>query len=366
MRIVHLLNHTGRYGGNVHAAIDLACGQAMAGDDVTVISGPGSFDDLLIEMGVRRIFLDQRRKPLVILKAVRFLRSYVREQSVDIIHAHMVTSALIGWSACRPLKIPVVATVHNGFQRSAVLMSVATRVIAVSEAVAKGLSKQGVSRSRLRTILNGTIGSPRCRETSNAGDKALPRPAIVFVGGLHPRKGILDLIEAFCKVRRLVPTASLHVVGEGPFSQRYRDAALSSEARDAIVFHGAAKDPLPWFRNADVFVCPSHDEPAALVLSEASGAGCAIVASEVGGSSEMLNWGRAGRLVPPKDPARLADAIVELVSSQTLLEAAKQRSRENAERLKLSRVVQQTREVYLECVTEKSTHKNVLVASRAT
>ena len=366
MRIVHLLNHTGRYGGNVHAAIDLACGQAMAGDDVTVISGPGSFDCLLMDIGVHRIFLDQRRKPIVILNAIRFLRSYVRHQSVDVVHAHMVTSALIGWFACRPLNISLVTTVHNGFQRSAVLMSIATRIIAVSEAVAKGLRRQGVSQSRLRTVLNGTIGSPRCLDTSNADDKALSRPAIVFVGGLHPRKGILDLIEAFCKVKRLVPTASLHVVGEGPFGQRYRDAAASSEAKDSIVFHGAAKNPLPWFRSADVFVCPSHDEPAALVLSEACGTGCAIVASEVGGSSEMLDWGRAGKLVPPKDPARLADAIVELVSSQALLEAAKQRSRANGERLRLSRVVQQTREVYLECLAEKSTRKDVLLASRTT
>ena len=159
MRILHTLNHTHRLNGHVHAAVDLACAQAALGHEVAVCSAGGSFDGLLAANGVGVIHLDQERRPSTAARAVAGLVRHVRRGRFDVVHAHMMTSALLAWPACRLARIPLVTTVHNEFQRSAVLMGIGTRVIAVSGAVGRSMARRGVPRSRLRVVLNGTIGA---------------------------------------------------------------------------------------------------------------------------------------------------------------------------------------------------------------
>jgi hypothetical protein len=100
----------------------------------------------------------------------------------------MVTSAGLAFIFRHFKKFKLVTTVHNEFEKSAILMGLGDRVIAVSEAVAKTMEKRGVKRSKLRVILNGTIGSPELSSESPPA-QILNHPAITFVGGLHPRKG---------------------------------------------------------------------------------------------------------------------------------------------------------------------------------
>src|SRR6266568_3819572 len=117
MRILHVLNHTGRLNGNVHAAIDVACAQSRLGHQVAVANSGGSFDAVLAANSVETIIIDLRRRPLVSLAAVMALRKLQRR--FDIVHAHMMMSALLCWSASQMTGVPLVTTVHNEFQRSA-------------------------------------------------------------------------------------------------------------------------------------------------------------------------------------------------------------------------------------------------------
>jgi len=349
LRILHVLNHTRRLNGHVHLTIDLACMQAQLGHEVAIASGDGDFDALLAAHGVEIIRIDQRQKPLVALRAVAALTRLLRSRRFDIVHAHMMTSAVLCWPACKAAGVPLITTVHNEFARSAVAMGVGRRVIAVSDAVARSMAKRGIPASRIRTVLNGNIGSPRL--SAPAGPPAaLGTPSILYVGGLHPRKGAPVLLRAFERVAREVPGASLHFVGDGPHRAEYEAMAAAMPCAAAITFHGGWDDPRPFFRGADVFVLPSLAEPAGLVLSEASEAGCAIVASDVGGVPEMLDGGKAGLLVPPDDPARLAEALVSLLVTPGALQDGKSRAHANAARMTLDRVVEETFAVYRECL----------------
>ncbi len=350
MRILHVLNHTGRLNGNVHAAIDLACVQARLGHDVVVVSGGGSFDTLLKDNAVETIQISQHRRPINMARAIISLSKLMRFRRLDVVHAHMMTSALLCWPACKVANVPLVTTVHNEFERSAVAMGVGRRVIAVSDAVACSMQQRGIPARRLRTVLNGTIGSPR-HEGPPGPPKVLGSPSILFVGGLHPRKGLLDLLEAFQMVAACVPDATLHIVGEGPCETEYKAAAAAMPCAPAITFYGAQDDPRPWFQGADVFALPSRAEPAGLVLSEACEAGCAIVASDVGGIPQMLDGGRAGVLVPPRNPAQLAAALVALLTVPANLEEGKLLALKNVSRMSLARVAQETLDVYRECLT---------------
>lgn len=345
MRILHILNHTNRLNGHVHAAVDLACAQAQLGHSVCVASGGGDFDKLLHRNNVTTVMIDHQRKPLNLLRASFALRKHVRASRPDIIHAHMMTSAVLAWPICRLAGIPLVTTVHNEFEKSAILMGLGNRVIAVSDAVGASMLKRGIPPSKLRVVLNGTIGSVRS-EGRGLRSVAMTSPSILFVGGLHPRKGLPDLFEAFRLAHGKHPAARLHIVGDGPFHADYRDMVAKMECASAVTFLGAKEDPFPWMIAADIFVLPSHADPAPLVLSEAREAGCAVIGSSVDGIPQLLEYGAAGILVPPHDPPALAAVLCELLEQPSRVQEWKDKSQVHIERLTINRVARETLDVY--------------------
>ena len=145
------------------------------------------------------------------------------------------------------------------------------------------------------------------------------------------------------------PGARLYIVGEGPSEAEYRAKAARSASRDAIRFCGARTDPRSYLLAADIFALPSHADPAPLVLSEAREAGCAIVATEVDGIPELLEHGRAGILVPAASPARLAEALSQLLLNPEALASWRSRSQINIENMSIARVAHSTLSVYAEC-----------------
>ncbi|PVE21807.1 glycosyltransferase [Microvirga sp. KLBC 81] len=351
MRILHLLNHTRRLNGHVHAAIDLACAQVSSGHSVAIASGGGDFDEFLAANGVETAIVNHQRRPATLLTSLVALYRKALEWRADVVHAHMMTSAVLAWPVSKLLRIPLITTVHNEFQRSSILMGLGTRVITVSAAVGESMQRRGVPKSRINTVLNGTIGSARF-EGKDRTPRRLDSPAIIFVGGLHPRKGILDLFKAFAIVHSRYPEARLYVVGSGPHHDEYVDMANSMDCANAISFMGAQDDPFPFMLGADIFVLPSHADPAPLVLSEAREAGCAIVATDVDGIPELLEHGRAGILVPPRDPAGLAEALCSLIGDSIQLQVWKMSSQVNLDYLRIDRVANETLEVYASACRE--------------
>jgi glycosyltransferase involved in cell wall biosynthesis len=345
MRVLHLLNHTNRLNGHVHAAVDLACAQVKLGHSAAVASGGGDFDALLAANKVESVLLSHERRPAKLAKSLAVLYRLARDWRADVVHAHMMTSAVLAWPVCKLLGIPLVTTVHNEFEKSAILMGLGTRVIAVSAAVGRSMQKRGIPQSRLNVVLNGTIGSARF-EGKDRTPRRLDSPAIIFVGGQHPRKGLPDLFAAFDTVYKKNPGARLYIVGDGPYLDTYIKLVSSMKGGSAVTFMGAQDDPFPLLLGADVFVLPSHADPAPLVLSEAREAGCAIVATDVDGIPELLEHGKAGILVPARDPAKLSEVLCSLVGNPETLREWREKSQFNVDHLRIERVARETLEVY--------------------
>jgi glycosyltransferase involved in cell wall biosynthesis len=224
-------------------------------------------------------------------------------------------------------------------------MGIGTRVIAVSEEVGRSMQKRGIPTSRLDVVLNGTIGSARF-EGKDRTQRRLDSPSIIFVGGLHPRKGLPDLFAAFDMVYKRNAAARLYIVGDGPHRDEYAKMVNSMDCASAVNFMGGQDDPFPFLLGADIFVLPSHADPAPLVLSEAREAGCAIVATAVDGIPQLLEQGKAGILVPAHDPAALSVAICSLVDDLETLREWREKSQFNIEHLRIERVARETLEVY--------------------
>ncbi|OAB46220.1 glycosyltransferase family 4 protein [Paenibacillus glacialis] len=344
MNILHIANHVKQCGnGIVNVMIDLACEQAKLGHNVAVASEGGGYIELLLKNNIQHYKLDQTRKPAQMMQAFFNFRKMVKQFKPDIIHAHMMTGALLSRYLKGFQKYKIVTHVHNEFQKSADFMKVGDSVIAVSQAVAISMVSRGVQENKLHIVLNGTIGSSRKGDTGGVCLKGL---SIVTVAGLYERKGIFDLIEAFEIVVAKYPEANLYVLGEGPDRSKFELQANQSIGKDNIHFLGYQSNPHNYMEAADVFVLASHKESFGLVLIEAREAGCAIVATDIDGIPEALDFGESGMLVPPKSPERLAESIISMLQDSEMSNKYRKRALQGLEYYSVERVARDTLKIY--------------------
>ena len=149
---------------------------------------------------------------------------------------------------------------------------------------------------------------------------------VTFVGRLEVRKGILDLAEAIPIVLRQCPEVKFRFVGAAlPSPQRnlnmqhYLEKKLKFCQR-SLEFTGAVPpDCIPsLLAKTDICVFPSRWESVGFVCLEAMAAARGVVGSSAGGMAELLDGGGLGRLVPPGNPSRVAQAIIELLEKPCL------------------------------------------------
>jgi len=358
MRILHILNHIREVGnGIVNVAVDLACLQAQAGHQVAVASNGGEYETLLAQYGVEHWPLNQTRRWKNLAGAASQYRTIIYQCQPDIVHAHMMTGVVLAKLLKFAARYRLISTVHNEFQRSALLMGWADQAIAVSEAVAQSMHQRGIPLAKLSTIRNGPVGSPRQLPIAQVEPLPLQKPAVVTVAGLNPRKGISILIEGFNQMALAFPQAHLYIVGEGPDRAKFEQQARNSKANDRIHFEGFQPEPQRYLLAADVFVLASVQEPFGLVLAEARAAGCAIVASRVDGIPEALDMGAAGWLVPPADSGAIAQAVTRLLEDSDLRQLWQQKAQRNLENLSAQRMSEETLALYKKEITSHSLNR---------
>ena len=356
IRVVELLA-TGTSGGAQEHLYNLVTRLDRARYDVSVLALSGG-------PGVRR--LERTGVPVCVLddmpdhKAIIAVASHLAAVDADVIHNHMYRAEVVGtqaaWSLThagrrRPF---VVGTVHSSRIRSEEDRDLVRRLtprmdhlIAVSRAIVRKLEDEGRVGAPISLIYNGVdlarySEQPACPTLLDEYSIAADAPIVGVVARLEPEKGHPTLLDAWPVVADAVPNAHLLVVGEG--SQRdlleAQASALGllgdSPATASPVIHGWAsnsaarngapsvtltgrRDDVPAVTAAlDVAVLPSYREAQGLSILEAMALSRPVVASAVGGIPEMIDDGRTGLLVPPRDPAALAAAILRLLRDQAL------------------------------------------------
>jgi glycosyltransferase involved in cell wall biosynthesis len=147
-------------------------------------------------------------------------------------------------------------------------------------------------------------------------------PFVLFVGRLASNKGLLDLAEAFARLARTHPEARLLLVGEdGGMAARLDEKARALGISNQVRRVGYVRDDRELsalYREARCTVLPSEYEAFGLVLLESLSQGTPVVASRVGGIPEFIEDGKAGLLVPARDPEALASAFERLWSDPGL------------------------------------------------
>jgi len=287
----------------------------------------------------------------------------------DLVHAQDCIAARAGVAVAGPAGgLPVIRTVHHvddfvsqtlvDCQRHSLLDP--DHVLVVSRDWQRRLREEfGVEAE---VVTNGVDGPRFARPSSVDGSDlrarvgARGRFLFLTVGGIEPRKGSLELVEALAKVRTVVsPPPLLAVVGGHSFQDHdaYRQRVLERAAEvgvpvgEAVVLLGTVpEEELPrWYHTADAFVFPSRKEGWGLALLEALAAGLATVATDIPVFREFLGEQDA-LLVPAGDAGALGDVMVRVASDPELRNRLGRRGPRVAGRFTWRRCAEQHAAIY--------------------
>ncbi len=221
------------------------------------------------------------------------------------------------------------------------------RTVAISRSVSDRLESAGLGPARV--IYNGIAERPPRPLLSEP-------PTIAFAARLVPVKGGAQLLEAFARVIRRHPTARLLVAGSGPESPALRGLADRLGLGDRVEWLGHVdRDEMERrFASSWLQAIPGlWEEPFGNVTLEAMMRGTALVASRLGGPSEVIRDEVTGLLVPPGDVEALAEAIARILDDRDLAERMGAAGREVAlAEFSMDRLVDRLLDLYREVIDE--------------
>jgi len=197
-------------------------------------------------------------------------------------------------------------------------------IVAVSRAVQHRLASEGIQQ--VVVLLCAVPHRPPRPPLSNP-------PSAAFAGRLIFSKGVDVLIRAFSKVLSNIPDAKLIIAGEGPEMENLRKLASDLEITDNLVMTGHLnqREMGNLFETAWVQVVPSRfEEPFGLVAVEGMMRGTALIASSIGGLTEIIEDGRSGFQIPPEDVDLLAKSLLLVLGNRNLAEKMGHSGRKSA------------------------------------
>lgn len=256
---------------------------------------------------------------------------WLHEQRVALCHVH----AGIGWEghagvyAARGADVSVVRTEHlpdlitaprlrDAYLR---LIPAVDRFICVSAAAGDSFLQAGVPAEKLRVVQNGIARPPthisKCAIRTRLG---LPEHAriVLTVARFTAQKGYRYLLDAVPSVLARMEDAHFVWVGTGPLEGALRSTIARRGLEDRVRLVGHRLDVPELLAGSELFVLPSLFEGLPLVVLEAMAAGLSVVGTRVGGTTEAVEDGVTGRLVPTADSETLAAGIVEALQAPDL------------------------------------------------
>ena len=335
MKVVHLVIAGDVAGGQIVALRLLRAARAR-GDEVLVVAPkPGPFVDLVRAEGSEVHLIDVNR--LFRLDGAWRLWRLLRRERPDVLHTHTAVAAnVIARVVGRLAGVAVIAHMHieNHFRENRVLRAVyrafdnrsarlCAAILVVSEDTRRSFERQGYPPELMQTVHNGIdLDELEPHADGVRGELGVPEgvPLIGEVGRLCDVKGQRELIEATAMLRDGGSDVRVVLVGEdleqnGEYRRLLERQARELGVADRVLFAGYRGDVPAVLDSIDLFVLPSWIEGLPLVLLEAMAHRRPVVATPVGGTPELVVDGETGVLVPPREPARLAQAIGGLLAN---------------------------------------------------
>jgi len=338
-KIFIICNRLG-YGGAERVAVLLANGLTQRGHQLIIVSKLSSKQTYETDKHIKlvNIFEQEGGKYSRWISASRQLRKILKQERPDVIIGIMEIHSLLAKIASIGLGIPIIATMHNTFERpdsqkmskleyflKFYVNKLFSQVTVLTEADKK------VIGNRLKHVV--VMPNPLSTEptTSIEGKKK----QIIAVGRLDWHyKGFDILLKAWGKIANTYPEWTLKIAGDGS-SQEFADIEnmmKENNVTNRAELLGFRNDIKDLFRQSEVFILSSRYEGFGLVLIEAMSQGCACVACDYKGrQSEIITNASEGVVCPPEDVDALAEAMKRVLDDadyrKTLQQNAIERSK---------------------------------------
>jgi glycosyltransferase involved in cell wall biosynthesis len=206
----------------------------------------------------------------------------------------------------------------------------------VSEAACEFLKHLGATNIQL--VYNGIDTTVfKKKEDANYRQKvgiSNDTNVITFVGRLIYAKGVQDLISAFSRIKDTAPEVKLLIAGDGPYRANLENLARQTDCASSILFLGQRNqnEVIEVLSATDIFVNPSYSEGLPTSVMEAASVGLPIIATDVGGTREIITTDKTGILVKPGDVGQLAEELLRLRANAEIREKLGKNARILAER----------------------------------
>jgi glycosyltransferase involved in cell wall biosynthesis len=335
VRVAVLFEYPTLYGGERSM---LAAIEAIDRTVVEVVAiGPeeGLLADALRHRQIEHVGLqvfDKHMQRLPRDQIVPALAERVKSVKPDVLHANSLSMSVL--TGLLELPVPRVGHLRDiiSLSKNAIrLLNNNDLLIAVSRATRDYHVGHGLEPHKVRVIYNGIDGNAFRSDDQNnelRDELGLPDDAIVAltVGQIGLRKGLDVVLDAFLAITKKVPGLHFVMVGERSSSKAetieyeagLKNTAIEAGLENRVHWLGYRQDVPNLMANATMLVHAAHQEPLGRVLLEATVAGLPIVATDVGGTSEIVQNNVSGRLVPKGDANELAIGISELATNKQL------------------------------------------------
>lgn len=380
MRVLTLVDAY-RLGGAETLIAQLGRVAAAADIELSVLSLHAPSDErsklapLLREAGLEPRYLGVKRT----LDPRSFARlvSFIKSEEVDVVHTHLEMATTLGVPAAALAGTPSVSTFHH-VHRPLLGRASARERLAI-EISSRSAATIFVSRASLTSfedrychgkpapaswtvVHNGidldyfTPGDPGQSPFRFPAELGLEGHRVVTVlAALRDFKGICHAVDAWPAVLARHRDARLLLVGSGPMEASLRAQVAAAQLGDSVVFAGMRSDIPDLLRASEVVLLPSiYGENLPTVLMEAGACARPVVASDVGGISDIVEHQKTGLLVPPGDSSAVASALLRLLSQPDLAAQMGRAARQRMERLFDAHVwARALRSVYQEAISDR-------------
>lgn len=313
-------------GGVETGTVDLAGGLISQGHEAVIISNGGRLVKVLEEMGAKHYRLPVHKKSIfTILLMIARVAEIIKVEHIDLVHARSRVPAWIAYFACRRTDTKLITTCHGYYSRhwGSYVMGWGKRVIVASRVIGRHMMDEfGVPVDKIRLIPRGVdLGKFRFRESRK---RPATEAVVGIIGRITSLKGHIYFIRAMAKVARSIPKLRVLIVGESPKGkEKYREEVMVLVRRLGLgsycEFLGERSDIPEILSQLDqLVVSTTAPEAFGRVIIEAQAIGVPVVATEVGGIVDIIENEKTGLLVPPRDPNRMADAIIRCLKDRSL------------------------------------------------
>lgn len=267
--------------------------------------------------------------------AFRRFTEILKTQKIDLLHAEDQDSIIFTALAHHICGIPTIMTRHVLYEandnykeklRAQLVLLAArrsfNRIITVSEAVACDFAeKVPPAKKKIVTIYNGLPVEHFSIEASKSSCRARlgweeKEPVVIMVAALRRGKGHEVLFDAIPNIIERIPSVRFVIVGAGEIEEKIRKQSTRIKAR--LDYLGERSDIPELLKASDVLVLPSWAEALPTVLIEAGAASLPAVATDVGGTREILLDRETGYVIPKGDSHLLAERLTELLTDRDL------------------------------------------------